>query len=78
MKILECFQKGKNSFEQICINFVNEKIRQFSTKRLIKDELYWYAQEGISVPHIDLLDNANIIGIFSYYDTSECQQCIVY
>lgn len=54
---------GKNSFEQIRMNFVNEKIRQFSKKRLIKDEVNWYAQEGINIPQIDLLDNGNIIAI---------------
>lgn len=56
----ECFPK--NSFEQICINFVNEKIRQFSTNRLIKEEMDWYENDGIKIPQIDFLDNRNVIG----------------
>lgn len=53
---------GKNSFEQICINFVNEKVRQFTTNRLIIEEIDWYKFEGLEIPQIDFLDNQNVIG----------------
>lgn len=56
----ECFPK--NSLEQICINFTNEKIRQFSTNRLIKEELDFYEKDGLKIPQIDFLDNQNVIG----------------
>ncbi|XP_031633965.1 myosin heavy chain 95F-like, partial [Contarinia nasturtii] len=59
----ECFEMGQNSFEQICINFVNEKIRNFSTNRLIKAELDWYKSENLDIPQIDFLDNQNIIDL---------------
>lgn len=55
----ECLRQ--NCFEQICINFVNEKIRKFSTNRLIKEEVDWYESEGLSLPQIGFLDNQNII-----------------
>lgn len=57
---LECFRQ--NSFEQICINFINEKFRQFSTNRLIKEEIEWHKIEDLELPEIDFLDNQNVIG----------------
>lgn len=58
----ECFDIGKNCFEQICINFVNEKMRQFCTKTLITDEISWYSQEGLEPPQIGFLDNKPVLG----------------
>lgn len=60
---LEHFEMGNNSFEQLCINFLNEKIREFSTNRLITEELDWYRMDGLEVPHIDFLNNQNIVGM---------------
>lgn len=60
--ILECFEIGKNLFEQLCINFVNEKVREFCTNRLIEEEMNWYKGEGLDIPQINFLDNRQIIG----------------
>lgn len=54
---------GENSFEQLCINFLNEKLREFTTKRLIKEEMEYYTLEQVEVPQIDFLDNKYVIGI---------------
>lgn len=64
--ILECDAMGQNSFEQLCINYINEKIQQFCIRRLIKDELEWYNNEGICIPTISFLDNEKILGEFFY------------
>lgn len=56
---------GQNSFEQMCINFVNEKVTQFCTRRLIKDELSWYSSERIVMPKIEFLDNQDVLCEFS-------------
>lgn len=61
--ITECHLMGRNSFEQLCINFVNEKVQHFCASRLIKEELDWYASEGVLVRKIEFLDNDNILGI---------------
>lgn len=37
-------------------------MRQFSTSRLIKEELEWYKMEHLEMPQIDFLDNQNVIG----------------
>lgn len=66
-KNVECFQMGKNSFEQISINFVNEKIRNFCTSRLITDEIKWHNSEGLDIPKISFLDNQSVIGkLYTY------------
>lgn len=69
---LEHFEIGSNSFEQLCINFLNEKIREFTTNRLITEELDWYNLNGLEAPEINYLNNQNIIGraeTFSLFDS---------
>lgn len=57
---LESFEQ--NYFEQLCINYVNEKIHQMFVKRMLKDEEDWYATESLEVPKITFLDNSLILG----------------
>lgn len=58
--ILESFEK--NYFEQICINYINEKIQQMFVKIMLKAEQNWYAEERLEVPIIPFLDNSRILG----------------
>lgn len=55
-----------NHFEQLCINFVNEKIQQMFVKRMIKNEEEWYASENLELPKIQFLDNSSILGMFLF------------
>lgn len=59
---LECFEATKNSFEQLSINYMNEKLQELCVNRLIKDELNWYKTEGLEVPKIEYLDNTDVLG----------------
>lgn len=52
----------KNFFEQMCINYVNEKIQQMFVKIMLKDEEKWYASECVEIPKIPFLDNSPILG----------------
>lgn len=61
----ECFGTSGNRFEQICINYANEKIQNFCTQRLICDELNWYKTENIAIPGIQFPGNDAILGNFS-------------
>lgn len=60
----ECHVNGENSFEQICINYINETIQQFCIRKLIKEELEWYAADSIDMPEVEFLDNENILRKF--------------
>mmetsp|Transcript_65426 Transcript_65426/g.156435 ORF Transcript_65426/g.156435 Transcript_65426/m.156435 type:complete len:1692 (-) Transcript_65426:12-5087(-) len=68
-----------NSFEQLCINFANEKLQHHFNSHMFTLEQGLYTREGISWNHITFQDNQHIIdalekrptGLFCLVD-SEC------
>ncbi|XP_044757784.1 unconventional myosin IC isoform X2 [Coccinella septempunctata] len=73
----EIFQK--NSFEQLCINFCNEKLQQLFIELTLKSEQQEYENEGIDWNKIEYFDNKMICdliegkhkGVISFMD-EEC------
>ena len=70
-----------NSFEQLCINFANEKLQQFFLVTVFESEKEAYKAEGVPWEPIPYADNAPIIAILEasphgLYPTidSQCRQ----
>ncbi|GBG32521.1 Myosin-1 [Hondaea fermentalgiana] len=52
-----------NSFEQLCINYCNEKLQQFFNRTTFKEEESLYAAEGITFKHIEFIDNQVVLDL---------------
>ncbi|CAM9773650.1 unnamed protein product, partial [Discosporangium mesarthrocarpum] len=52
-----------NSFEQLCINYANEKLQQKFTQDVFKDVQVEYKEQGIPWSHIDFTDNAVVLAM---------------
>lgn len=59
---IETKEHAPNSFDQLCINYVNEEFQQFFIQRSLKEEKQWYDKEKFEFPSIPFLDNCDIIG----------------
>jgi len=75
----ECFKM--NSFEQLCINFTNERLQQFFNSFVFKLEEQLYEREGIPWDALDFPDNQDSVdilqakgtGVFAILD----EECMV-
>jgi len=52
-----------NSFEQLCINFANEKLQQFFLTCVFKEEEALHVKEGVPWKDIEFQDNAGCIAM---------------
>ncbi len=69
-----------NSFEQLCINYVNEKLQQIFIDLTLKSEQEEYAREGITWTPVEYFNNEVVckliegkVGLFSLMD-DKCAQ----
>ncbi|XP_059662595.1 myosin-2-like [Cornus florida] len=58
----ESFQK--NSFEQFCINYANERLQQHFNRHLFKLEQEDYELDGIDWKKVDFVDNQECLNLF--------------
>ncbi|XP_042040544.1 myosin-2-like isoform X2 [Salvia splendens] len=54
----------KNSFEQFCINYANERLQQHLNQHLIKHEQEEYELDGIDWKKVDFEDNQECLDLF--------------
>eukprot|EP00967_Tisochrysis_lutea_P095859 scaffold140063_cov33-Tisochrysis_lutea.AAC.2 len=54
----------KNSLEQLCINFANEKLQALFTKTVFAETIKAYKQDGIDAADITYTDNSDLITLF--------------
>ncbi|XP_059143322.1 uncharacterized protein LOC131930739 [Physella acuta] len=56
----------QNSFEQLCINLVNEQLQNFMNKQVIEDERLLYLEEGVEISDVDItgINNDSILNMF--------------
>ncbi|KAJ8609232.1 hypothetical protein CTAYLR_008056 [Chrysophaeum taylorii] len=50
-----------NSFEQLCINFCNEKLQRYFTRHIFDQEVAVYRSEGVDFEDIAYADNSDVI-----------------
>ena len=53
-----------NSFEQLCINLVNEKLQSFMNRKIFSQELEIYKSEGIQLEGINFKNNEDVLELF--------------
>ena len=55
-----------NSFEQLCINYANEKLQSIFNQMMFSQEQKEYAREGIEWNDISFVDNQHIIDLIDH------------
>jgi hypothetical protein len=58
-----CLWKQLNSFEQLCINYANEKLQYHFNEVIFSEEMNMYAQEGIPLESIVFEDNGECVNL---------------
>ena len=54
----------KNYFEQLCINYANEKLQQHFMQYVLKDEEAVYTREEIDFIPVNFMDNTDVLDLF--------------
>lgn len=54
---------GRNSFEQMCINYCNEKLQQHFNAYVFKQETTTYDSEGIDYTEVRFIDNQDVLDL---------------
>lgn len=67
---IEYLSEGNNTFDQLCINYCNERVQSFFVELKLSEEKEWYDDQGLDTPFVEFFDNTHIIGMKSYLSGS--------
>jgi myosin heavy subunit len=67
-----------NSFEQLCINFANEKLQRLFQTHVFENEQKMYEAEGIPLHHLQFKSNVHCISLIEGRDAGSGYQGILY
>lgn len=59
---VESKEHSASLFDQICINFINERMQLFFVDLTMKKQKVWYDKEKLDVPFVPFFDNADVVG----------------
>ena len=60
----ECFKNTKNGFEQLCINYLNEKLHYQYLQNVFMSTKEEYYREGIDLIKYEISDNIHILDLY--------------
>lgn len=61
--ITEYSTKNHNSFDQLCINYSNERLQKLFVDLMLSTEKKWYDSQKLEIPFVEFFDNTHIIGM---------------
>lgn len=59
---IECLPTANNTFDQLCINYSNERVQNFFVHRMLLKEKEYYNSQDLKIPFVPFLDNSIVIG----------------
>lgn len=67
----------KNSFEQICINYTNERLQELFNNHIFRLEQAEYVKEGVEWKAIDFPDNLECLKVLDKLFTMTTEECLI-
>lgn len=67
----------KNSFEQICINYTNERLQELFNDHIFKLEQEEYSKEGVEWEAIDFPDNLECLNMLNKLFDMTTEECLI-
>lgn len=67
----------KNSFEQICINYTNERLQDLFNNHIFRLEQAEYLKEGVEWRAIDFPDNLECLKVLDKMFTMTTEECLI-
>lgn len=64
---IECLTATNNTFDQLCINYSNERVQNFFVDRMLLREKEYYDNQCLNIPFVPFLDNSLIIGKYVHF-----------